>query len=114
MERLQGGNERWEFLLDRCPDDLEINLIVGVDQDVPHRDDLPPRDRTVPLPRCRGQPARRLAKDQQLMKNRRLLFDIAEKGIVIKAARELKDPAGGDEDIGERRVIPRRRTTARY
>ena len=54
------GNERWKIIHDGVPDAIKIDIEVGVDQPVAHRDDLRPRDGRMRLLKLLAHLGRRL------------------------------------------------------
>lgn len=64
-ERRQGADQFRRFVLQDVPDCIEADIGIGVDQPIPHGDDLPPRNSGVGVAEPRGYLRRGLANDLQ-------------------------------------------------
>ena len=93
----------------RIPEDLPIQIEIGVHDPVPHGNDLSPRQFGVAFPQLNRQAVDRLADYRQVMKNCRGQDLVFEESVFRGCRNDNLDlAAGGENVLQERRLMPHR------
>jgi hypothetical protein len=76
-----------------------IDMVIGVDEDVPEIDPASPIDGRMRFAKARGQPIHSFADDAHLSFDCRRQHPVPEESFFIRARRQLEDQAGRVLDV---------------